>query len=326
MVINMPLYNSQYNEIQRTYEEAQTNARHRLDEHLRTVYTKIPEYESLDHMVSSLSVQQGKKMLDGDESALSELREQLHSITKQKADLLKEHGFPADYLSLTYECPDCQDTGYVDGRKCHCFRQKEITLLYEQSNIQDLLKTDNFANLSFQYYQNDDLTKFQGAVEKCKNFAKNFKSDYHNLFFYGTVGTGKSFLSSCIAKELLDKGFLVLYFSASQLFDVLGKSVFDKDSKEAVGGIYDDIYSCDLLIIDDLGTELTNSFVASQLFSCLNNRNLRKNPTIISTNLSLEELRDRYSDRIFSRITSNYEVCKLTGPDIRMLKKRFSKR
>jgi DNA replication protein DnaC len=119
----------------------------------------------------------------------------------------------------------------------------------------------------------------------------------------------------------MDTGKLVIYFSASQLFEALSKSTFDKDSKEAVSGISDDICNCDLLIIDDLGTELTNSFVSSQLFSCLNNRHLRKKSTIINTNLSLGELRDRYSDRIFSRITSNYEVCKLTGRDIRMQKK-----
>ena len=109
-----------------------------------------------------------------------------------------------------------------------------------------------------------------------KNFIKTFRSDYQNIFFYGTVGTGKSFLSCCIAKDLMDCGNLVLYFSASQLFDTLSKSMFDKDSKEALFGISEDIYGCDLLIIDDLGTELTNAFVSSQLFSCLNNRHLRK--------------------------------------------------
>ena len=119
----------------------------------------------------------------------------------------------------------------------------------------------------------------------------------------------------------MDLGNLVIYFSASQLFDTLSKSTFDKDSTEALSGISEDIYECDLLIIDDLGTELTNAFVSSRLFSCLNNRHMRKKATIITTNLSLGELRDRYSDRIFSRITSNYTVCKLTGSDIRMKKK-----
>ena len=238
--------------------------------------------------------------------------------------MLQENGFPADYLLPVYECAQCQDTGYIANKKCSCFRTAEINLIYEQSHIKNLLKTENFSSLSYDYYEGEDLEKFTKAVQICQNFVKSFFLDYRNLFFYGTVGTGKSFLSCCVAKELIDQGNLVIYFSASQLFDTLSKSTFDKDSKEAVSGISSDIYDCDLLIIDDLGTELTNSFVSSQLFSCLNNRHLRKKATIITTNLSLGELRDRYSDRIFSRITSNYDVCKLTGRDIRMQKKTSS--
>ena len=237
---------------------------------------------------------------------------------------MRENGFPADFLTPKYECEKCQDTGYVANQKCNCFRAAEIDLIYEQSHIKNLLKTENFSALSYDYYEGEDYEKFTKAVQICQNFIKTFYLDYRNLFFYGTVGTGKSFLSCCIAKELMDKGYLVIYFSASQLFDVLSKSTFEKDSREAVSGISDDICECDLLIIDDLGTELTNSFVSSQLFSCLNNRHMRKKPTIITTNLSLGELRDRYSDRIFSRITSNYDVCKLTGRDIRMQKKTLA--
>ena len=197
-------------------------------------------------------------------------------------------------------------------------------MIYEQSHIKNLLKTENFSALSYEYYEGENLEKFTKAVQICQNFVKSFYLDYRNLFFYGTVGTGKSFLSCCVAKELMDQGNLVIYFSAARLFDALSKSTFDKDNNESLAGISDDICDCDLLIIDDLGTELTNSFVSSQLFSCLNNRHMRKKSTIITTNLSLGELRDRYSDRIFSRITSNYDVCKLTGRDIRMQKKTLS--
>ena len=186
-----------------------------------------------------------------------------------------------------------------------------------------MIASENFSNLSYEYYQGEDLAHFRKCVDVCHNFVQNFKQDYHNLFFYGTVGTGKSFLSGCIASELLQSGHSVIYFSASGLFDTLARYTFDTRAKEALSGFYEDIYNCDLLIIDDLGTEMTNTFVASQLFSCLNERHLRQKATIISTNLSLEELRDRYSDRVFSRITSHYDLCKLTGPDIRMCKKRM---
>jgi DNA replication protein DnaC len=317
----MSLTNSQYDQIMREYEEKQRISRRKLDEHTTNVYNAIPGYEALDRQSASISIEQGRKLLNGESNALAELKTKLKELSAKKASLLCKNGFSPDYLTPIYECEKCHDTGYIGNRKCTCFKAAEINLIYEQSHIKNLLRTENFSSLSYEYYEGEDLEKFKGAVQICQNFIKCFNKDYHNLFFYGTVGTGKSFLSCCVAKELMDRGSLVIYFSASQLFDVLSKSTFDKDSKEAVSGISDDICDCDLLIIDDLGTELTNSFVSSQLFSCLNNRHLRKKSTIITTNLSLGELRDRYSDRIFSRITSNYDVCKLTGRDIRMLKK-----
>lgn len=320
----MSLTNSQYDAIMRSYEEKQRAARRRLEQNIETVYRQIPAYEELDRQVAAISIEQGRKLLGGNENALPELRARLKELSMKRSSLLREYGFPEDFLSPVYECDKCRDTGYIANRKCSCFRAAEINLIYEQSHIKSLLMTENFGALSYDYYAGEDLEKFTKAVQICQNFVKSFNKGYRNLFFYGTVGTGKSFLSCCVAKELIDRGNLVLYFSASQLFDILSKSTFDKDSPEAVAGISDDICGCDLLIIDDLGTELTNSFVSSQLFSCLNSRHLRKKATIITTNLSLGELRDRYSDRIFSRITSNYDICKLTGQDIRMLKKTAS--
>lgn len=317
----MPLTNSQYDAIMRSYEEKQRAARYRLEKNTQEVYAKIPSYEELDRQVAAVSIEQGRRLLGGERSALDELKEKLRKLSEQKAFLLRENGFPDDFLMPSYECEKCRDTGYVDNQKCSCFRAAEIELIYEQSHIKNMLQTENFQYLSYDYYVGDELEKFTKAVQICQNFVESFHKDYRNLFFYGTVGTGKSFLSCCVAKELMDKGNLVIYFSASQLFDTLSKSTFEKDSAEALSGISEDIYDCDLLIIDDLGTELTNSFVSSRLFSCLNNRHIRKKATIITTNLSLGELRDRYSDRIFSRITSNDTVCKLIGPDIRMKKK-----
>ncbi|MBD5469765.1 MAG: ATP-binding protein [Lachnospiraceae bacterium] len=320
----MPLTNSQYDAIMRSYEEKQRASRYRLEKNIQEVYQKIPSYEELDGQSAAISIEQGRKLLSGEKNALDELRKKLKELSEQKALLLRENGFPPEFLTASYECEKCQDTGYVDNQKCSCFRAAEIELIYEQSQIKSMLQSENFAYLSYDYYVGDDLEKFTKAVQICQNFIESFHLDYRNLFFYGTVGTGKSFLSCCIAKALMDQGNLVIYFSASQLFDALSKSMFEKDSNEALSGISEDIYGCDLLIIDDLGTELTNAFVASRLFSCLNNRHLRKKATIITTNLSLEELRDRYSERIFSRITTNYTVCKLTGADIRMLKKTVS--
>ena len=309
----MSLTNAQYNSIMKDYEQTRDRNRHLTEQRRREVYTKLPEYGRLDESVGELSVAQAKLLLNGDDEALTRLRLSLKDISRRKKELLVSAGYPADYLEPVYTCPDCKDTGYIEGdnglrKKCHCFHQQELDILYEQSHIRDMIASENFSSLSYEYYQGEDLAHFRKCVDVCHNFVQNFKQDYHNLFFYGTVGTGKSFLSGCIASELLQNGHSVIYFSASGLFDTLARYTFNAGAKEALSGFYEDIYSCDLLIIDDLGTEMTNTFVASQLFSCLNERHLRKNSTIISTNLSLEELRDRYSDRVFSRITSHYDL------------------
>ena len=322
----MPLTNTQYDIILRDYENRQLKNRHEAEQRAAYVYDHVPGYRELDESVAAVSVSQGKKYLAGDEQAMEELKLLISELSFKKARLLKEAGLPEDYLKPVHTCPDCRDTGYIDGQKCHCFKQAMISLIYEQSNIREMLQHDNFQSLSYEYYEGEDLSRFKKAVITCQNFIKNFNSDYHNLFFYGTVGTGKTFLSNCAAKELIESGHSVIYFSAAGLFDLLSRYSFDYKSKEDERERYADLYQCDLLIVDDLGTELTNQFVASRLFSLLNQRHMGKKATVISTNLSLEELRDRYSDRIFSRITSHYELCKLTGPDIRMYKKRLSNR
>lgn len=322
----MALNNSQYDTMIRSYEEKQDKSRHLLEERTAYVYSHVEGYEALCDSISSISVAQGKKLLSGDEGALSVLRARLKDLTAKKAQLLLEAGFPEDYLTPVYSCNDCKDTGYVNGKKCHCFKQAVIELLYEQSGIRTMLAAENFSTLSYEFYEGEDLERFKSAVETSKKFIKNFNSGYHNLFFYGTVGTGKSFLSGCVAKELIENGHSVIYFSASGLFDTLSKYKFDYKNTENLHKIYEDLFQCDLLIIDDLGTEYTNNIINSELFSMINERHLQKRSTVISTNLSLEDFRNRYSDRIFSRITSNYDICKLTGPDIRMYKKRLQNR
>lgn len=323
----MALNKMQYESIIKGYERTRDRNRHLASERHELIYNRIPGYKELSESVADISASLALAVINGEEGAMDKVRTSLRAITERKHKMLQDFGYPADYLEPIYDCTDCKDTGFLSDAnslktKCHCFRNQEIELLYDQSNIREVIAAENFNSLSYQYYQGEDLDRFEKAVDICKNFVQNFVHDYHNLFFYGTVGTGKSFLSGCIANELLQKGNSVIYFSASRLFETLAHYSFDNNLKEALYDFYDDLYNCDLVIIDDLGTEMTNSFVSSQLFACLNERHLRKNATIISTNLSLEELRDRYSDRVFSRITSNYELCKLTGPDIRMLKKR----
>ena len=301
----MALTNSQYETIMKLYEARQTNSRHLLEERTAYVMKHIPGYNEVRNEIASVSVRQGKQLLFGNKDAIEDLKTELARLRRKQDALLTDAGLPTDYLAPVYECPACKDTGYIDGRKCHCFEKLIVQYLYSQG---------------------EDLTRFKNTVLTCRNFINNFNSDYHNLFFYGTVGTGKSFLSGCIAKELIESGHSVIYFSATGLFDTLSKYKFDYKNSDDLRSSYGDLFESDLLIIDDLGTEFTNNLIASELFSLINDRHLRKKATIISTNLSLEDFRNRYSDRIFSRITSNYEICKITGPDIRMYKKRLQNR
>ena len=317
----MALSNSQYNAIMRVYEERQTRNRHSLEERTARVNQQVEGYRELSDSIAAISVTQGKKLLECDENALSELKSTLRRLSAMKQELLTGAGFPEDYLSPVYDCPDCKDTGYIGSEKCHCFKQAIIDLLYEQSGIRSMLEKENFSSLSYDYYQGEDLERFKKNVTTAKNFIKTFDSDYHNLFFYGTVGTGKSFLSGCIAKELIEKGFSVIYFSAAGLFETLSRNMFDYKNTEELRSLHEDLYGCDLLIIDDLGTECINNATASMFFSLLNERHLNQKATIISTNLFLEDIQNRYSERIFSRIMNQYISLKFTGPDIRRLKR-----
>ena len=225
--------------------------------------------------------------------------------------------------------PKCRDTGYINGtQKCACFKKAAVDLLYRQSNVEELLKAENFSQFSLDYYS-DSLTSTgtpltsreaaAAALEKSQAFVRNFGSSFENLFFYGDTGVGKTFLSHCIARELIEQSFCVIYFTAFDLFDLFARYTFS--SSEEAKDAHANIFDCDLLIIDDLGTELTNSFVSSQLFLCINERILRKKSTIISTNLPLDRFMETYSERTFSRISSNYTIIKLFGNDIRIQKK-----
>ncbi len=328
----MALTNTQYEQLMRMYEQRQLNNRNRLKQHFEETYAKIPDLKALDDSISSLSVYQAKQLLDGDGSALDRLKEELHLLFEKKRRLLTNAGYPEDYLDMQYTCPDCRDTGYADGRKCRCFRRAVINLLYTQSNLQEILERENFDTCSLEYYSSNhidpltgrsSLEAMQTALKTCHEFVDQFGESFRNILLYGDTGVGKTFLSHCIAKELLEKSYSVIYFTASQIFDIFAESTFRRNENAETD--HEHIYSCDLLIIDDLGTELANSFTVSQLFICLNERILNKKSTLISTNLALDDIRNIYSERIFSRITSAYTVLRLTGDDIRIQKKLMNK-
>lgn len=326
----MPLTNAQYDEIMRDYNQRQLNNQRILSQRKAAAYDNVPRFKEIDDAIASASVKQARKRLEGDSNALHELHALISAYREERQQLLKKHNYPEDYFEPVYQCADCQDTGYINGEKCHCFKQAIINTVYSQSNIREILNRENFSSFSYEYYSDDEINPMTGlsslatmhqAVEQCRLFIDDFDNKPHNLFLFGDTGVGKTFLSNCVAKELLDQGYSVIYFTAFQLFDILSKGVFQKDTDAIVA--HQNIFDCDLLIIDDLGTELSNSFTTSQLFLCVNERILRQKSTIISTNLNMSQMFEIYSERTLSRISSNYTIMKLFGDDIRIKKRQM---
>ena len=325
----MALTNSQYYAIMRDYERTRLKNHDIQAARYEEVCKKLPEFRSLDESISMLSVQYGKRLLGGDAGALASLKEELEILRSSKQSLLVSAGFPENYLEPVYTCPDCKDTGYIGNQKCHCFRKAVIRLLYDQSNMKEFPSDASFDHFKLDFYSNSQYDKTTGrsarammedTLDICRRFIDNFGRDFQNLFFYGSVGVGKTFLSTCIAREIMEREYSVVYFSAPQLFNILAQNKFEKDNTDA-RNMADYIYNCDLLIIDDLGSEYTNAFIAAQFFTCINERLIHRKSTIISTNLSLESIADLYTERAFSRITSSYALLKIIGDDIRIRKK-----
>ena len=312
------------------FRSQQIENHHKLEERRQEIYARLPVVRQLEAEIAERSVACAKKLLEGDKSVLDRLKEDLKDLREQKSLIIRAAGYPDDYLELHYRCPDCRDTGLIDGRKCHCFLQAQMKLLHAQSNLEDVLERENFNALSYEYYDDTEILPQLGitnaaymrrVVAGCREFVRDFDKKHDNLLFTGSTGVGKTFLTNCIARELMDDFHSVIYLTASDLFDVFSRNKFDYDNAEDMKDMYRFILDCDLLIIDDLGTELNNSFTSSQLFYCINERMNMSRSTIISTNLTLARLRDSYTDRVTSRIMSGYRIIPLYGGDIRLLKK-----
>jgi DNA replication protein DnaC len=329
----MSLTNSQYESIMRIYNRRQLKAERDLEERRRLAYARIPRLAGIDADIASVSVKKAKALLTGDTKSDFDVKESIRALAEERVSLLQAGGYPENYLEPVYHCPLCHDTGYVNNEKCSCFRQLEINLLYSKSNLNDILDKENFEDFSLAYYSENVINPLSGlserqeakdALDNCRQFTAEFPIKIRqksgvNLCLYGDVGTGKTFLTHCIARELISSGFSVLYMTAYDLFDLLGKRKFRSTEEAQEAG--SSVFSCDLLIIDDLGTELFNNFVTSELFLVVNERALSGRSTVISTNLSLEKFRDAFSERTFSRIMGSYQLIHLSGKDIRIQKK-----
>ena len=328
----MALTNSQYNEVMRDYEQQQLKNRYEQQRRVEEVYERVPQIRQLDQEIRTRGAACARQALQGDEAAKYQFRQRLQDLREQKQVLLAAAGYPPDYMEMRYRCPRCRDTGYAQGRKCQCFEQARSRILYDQSNIRQVLMQENFSMLSYEWYDDEktigqlgmtELAYMRMVIRNCQEFAEEFPGKGKNLLFTGSTGVGKTFLTNCIAKALIDRYISVIYFTSQDLFELLSRYKFGRDSQEEAEDGYRHILDCEMLILDDLGTEVNNTFVSSQLFYCINERINRQKGTIISTNLSIGMLRDAYSDRVAPRITSHYAAVPLYGGDIRMKKKNF---
>ena len=315
----MSLMNTQYDSIMRMYAARQARSRQEYEARMEQIQKDIPELSALEADITTCQAALVRSAVEDAPSRRDGLKSRLKALQEQRSALLSAHGLTPEALKPVYVCPDCQDTGFIGAEKCHCFLQAEIDLLYHQSNLNEVLKQENFDTFSYNWYDGDDRDSMRRTVAEARLFIENFDKQFQNLLLLGAVGTGKTFLSNCIAKELLERSFSVLYFSSGQLFDRFSRHSFSSEKEDDDFRYH--VFDCDLLIIDDLGTEMVNAFVSSQLFLLINERLMRRKSTVISTNLTPENFLNTYSERIFSRISSSYQILKLFGDDIRLRKK-----
>ena len=317
------------NEYERKRIQEENDLQYRKNE----LYNSYPRLQEIDNELSSLAISTAKELIKkNNKEILNNLNTSIENLKNEKKDLLFSIGKDYSYLTPNYECPLCKDTGYItnnyETKMCNCLKQKLFNIEYNKSN---------FSNLENQNFSTFDSTVYSSIVDKVKfgsdksprenieiikqislNFINNFDDlNEKNLLFTGNTGLGKTFLSSCIANEILKKQKTVLYQTAPFILDSIIDYRFGKNSTN----IYNNILDVDLLIIDDLGTECINNMKFTELFNIINTRLLNQNnkatKTIISTNLSIQNLFNSYDERIVSRLIGNYNICRFYGEDLR---------
>lgn len=332
--------NSYLKDILIEYDKKRILEEQEADARKTKFYEEHPELQKLDEKLTSLAISTSLSLINkNSKEKLDELNKNIKKVREEKNKILNKLNISEDYFLPKYECSTCKDTGYVTKNNqtemCSCLKQKLFDLEYNKSNIYNL-KNQNFDNFNLNLYSDDtNPEKYNSKVSPRKNisiikdiclkFIENFDNPTEkNLLFTGNTGLGKTFLSSCIANELIKKGKTVLYQTSPVMLDTIIDYRFNKQNSSP--DIYHNILNADLLIIDDLGTEAMNNIKFTELFNIINTRLLNQNKvtkTIISTNLSLQNLFNNYDERIVSRIVGNYNICYFFGDDIRFKKKKI---
>lgn len=317
------------------YDKKRLQAELDLENKLNKFYLKNPDISNINDKINRISIEISKTiLLNKNSDKLETLNLQLENLKKEKQELLNKLNINDQFFNPDYSCKMCNDTGYLidnNSTMCTCLKQKLLDVQYNKSNISSL-ETENFDNFNINLFSTEiDEKKYNSNIspkenlEKIKDISQNFIENFDdpqekNLLFTGNTGLGKTFLTNCIANELLKQGKTVLYQTAPVMLDSILDYRFGKNNEFN----YNDLLNVDLLIIDDLGTESSNNMKFSELFNILNTRLLNQNnhitKTIISTNLSLNHLFKTYDERIFSRLVGYYNICRFYGEDLRYKK------
>ena len=305
-------------------EELRHENRQIMDYRKREVTDVVPRIAEIDIELMQSGTALLKTVLNKGAS-FEEVKSRIQALQAEKVSLLEKNGFAPDYLEDIVACSKCSDTGFVMGHRCDCLKTLIAKHIGANANLSEYMKNQTFENFDFSLFE--DVQKdgkvipvikiMQKAVQICMDFADNFKRDKGNIILSGNAGTGKTYLSSCVANRALEKGNTVYYTSAYKLFDTLESLKFGKDSSDDAQSISKYIYDVDLLIIDDLGTEFTTQFTSAAFFDILNSRLVSEKSTLISTNLDLEGINNLYSQRVTSRIMGDYKAITLYGNDVR---------
>lgn len=299
------------------------------------IHRRIPEIREIELEMQYTGASIARSVAVSPEQAeglIQSLSEKNLALQEQRKRLLLENNFPADYLKEKYSCSDCEDTGYVATQMCHCFsellRQQAFLELSSVSGGEEC----TFDNFDLRFYSDKAIPgsnivpreRMEDVFRFCREYARDFSMDADSLLMLGRTGLGKTHLSLAIAWEVTDRGFGVVYTPVQQLIDKLevNKFSYEAEQKERYTQDIQAVTTCDLLVLDDLGTEMTTSFTLSALYNIVNTRLVEQRPTIINTNLEPQQLEKVYSQRMISRLMFGYKPLRFFGEDIRYLKRR----
>ena len=315
-----------YIRVREDFAEKNLRAKKPAEERAAELHEKFPDIAAIDRVLSETGLKIFAESMKGSvglDERIEKLRSENAELRKIRAEYLIAHGYPADYSAVRYECAKCSDTGFVGTKMCDCMRRELILAGYESSGIARLIKTQSFETFDLGYYRQtpEQFRNMEHILQVCRSFAENFAvGNGRNLLFVGTTGLGKTHMSTSIAKVVIERGFDVVYDTAQNIlsdfeYERFGRGYGDTSEPKTVK-----YFDCELLIIDDLGSEVTNQFTISCFYNVINTRLNNARSTIINTNLREKEIRERYNDRITSRLFGEYEAFLFYGRDIRQQK------